>query len=226
MGWFGDLLFGKQQGPQYLGGPELGESYKKMAGIEAPDYSGYQTDIRNFMGQLGGEGLTSAVKDYMTRSMEGQNVYESDAFKKFEEATLAGTRERLGGLASQLGGSGLLRGSGSERMAGDVIGQAQQQLGQQAFTAQQAGLQRQYGMAQYIPQLQLQGTQMGAGLEQMGFAGQLQQAMSQSQIAQAINEAYGYKKKSGGLLGAAGSLLGLSTGTIGGTLLGSIFGGN
>lgn len=212
---FQDLLFGRKQMPEYMGGPELQEAYGRAAAYRPMDY-------RHLMGQVGGGGLATASRDYMTSVMGGAGVnpYESEAWKQYEGATMAQTKEQLGGLASMLGGSGMLRGSGSERLAGDVIGQAQRQMGQQAFGAQQAGLGRQMQIGMFAPQMELQQQQFRGSLQQQNIQNQMAQMGLQGQLGGAITGAYGVPERGGGLANLAGAAIGGIAGGPVGTMLG------
>lgn len=217
MGFFQDLLFGRQQQAQYMGGPELQQAYGRAAAYRPMDY-------RHLMGQVGGGTLASASRDYMTSVMGGAgiNPYESEAWKQHEAATMGQTREQLGGLASMLGGSGMLRGSGSERLAGDVIGQAQRGLAQQAFGAQQAGLGRQMQVGMFAPQMELQQQQFMGGLQQQDIQNQLAQMGLAGQLGGAISGAYGVPERGGGLMNLAAILAPIIGTAIGGPAGGAV----
>jgi hypothetical protein len=221
MGFFSDLLFGKKQKKTYQGGQELLDTYSQASQLQAPDY-------RELMGQVGGGTLTSAAKDYMTRVLggEGQNPYETEAFQKYEQATMGRVGERLGEAAQKAGAAGMLRGSGSANMASNVMTEANRGLAEQGFAAQQAGLQRQYGMAQFAPGLEMEETQQKAALMNQGYQDLMSKISLQGNLSQAINSMYDVQKRSGGLMGAIAPIAGaIFGGPIGGALAGRVFRG-
>ena len=216
-----DFLYDQQQMPQYLGSTGAQETRGSIGQYTPPSSQPLQQDIRGLMGQLGSDQLMAGAREYMGSVMGGAGVnpYESQAFQDYRGATMGQTRENLQGLSSTLGGSGLLRGSGSERLAGDVIGQGQRQLGEQSFAAQQAGLGRQAQIGMYAPQMAMQ--QYGANLQGLGAIGQLgQQDISnmfqkyglQMGADQMINQMYGVPERGGGALDIIGGLGGAAMG--------------
>jgi hypothetical protein len=218
MGFLADLFLGKKQKKVYQGGKELTDTYAQAKQLQAPDY-------RNLMGQIGGGTLASASKDYMTRVLggEGQNVYESDAFKNFQQQTMGQTQERLGQSAMAAGAGGMLRGSGAVNMASNVVTDANRMLGAQGFQAQQAGLERQYGIAQFAPQMELQQQQFQGQLMGQGYQDILSKLGLQGNLASSINQMYGVNQRSGGLMKGLGSIAGtIFGGPLGGALMGNL----
>ena len=223
MGKIGDFLFGKKQKPEYLGGKQLTDTYSDVRNIMPlnPSFQ-YTGNVENQIGNL--NKITpgqNAGLSYLTNMIQepGKNVYESNAWNNFQNTTTNRfgdiMSKQLGQLANQAASKGMLRGSSSERMvqnAGqDLFGQLQAMLGQQGFQAQQAGLNRAMGAAQFLPQMELNKDQSAinsymnlgntlAGLQQQGYQNKLSKYGLQGNVAQNINSAYGYPQKSKGLL--------------------------
>lgn len=169
MGFLSDLLFGKETGTA----PGSREAMQRAMEYEPGTVgSGYTTRM---MGQAEQMFQPGAGMGYLEGMLE-QDPFSSQAFQQTQEAMMGIMGERLTGLGSQLAGQGLLRGSGAERMAGDVVTGTMTNLGTQAL---QAGLQSE-GMrmqaAQFLPQMR-----MGMGQGMMGL-GQMQTGIRQSDI--------------------------------------------
>lgn len=228
MGFFQDLFFGAEETPKGLG--RVGEAYDFASGLQTPgqgpDFQAQMGGLQGLLGQVGGGGLASASRDYMTSVLSGGglNPYENQAFQNFAGARMGQLQDEFSGARASTYAQGLGRGSAGERMGANLMAQAERDIAGQGFQAQQAGLQRQYGISQFAPQMELQqqgmmaglyGQQAGLGQQQYSnqlanFQAQLQQGGLMGNIAQ--SGVY-QPQRGGGLLDVAA--------TVGGTLLGT-----
>ena len=219
MGVLQDFLYGKEQEASFQGFQGQKDVFNQAQQMQTPDYS-------SLIGSVGQGSLASGSREYLNSLMggAGTNPYETQAFGDFRTATLNQTRQNLGSLSSTLGGSGLLRGSGAERLAGDVVGQSMNQLGAQGFQAQQAGLQRAYGAALQAPGIELAQQGLQGGLMGQGFQNQLQMTGLQGQLAQGISQQYAVPERGGGFLDVLGGAAGVASNLFGIPGFGSMVG--
>jgi len=188
MGFLSDLLFGKEAGVA----PGAQEATQRAMDYRTGDVGvGTGADIGQARQAFGLGGAGGAGMGYL-QNMMGADPFSSQAFQDTQQAMMGVMDERLTGLGSQLAGKGLLRGSGAERVAGDVIKGTMTQLGTMGL---QAGMQSE-GMrmqaAQFLPQMQ-----MDQGRAFMGL-GQLQAGMNQSNISNRLAQ-LGLGLQAGGL---------------------------
>jgi len=215
MGFLADLLFGKEQKPEYLGSPETLAYVRQIQGttpasVYSEDVTGALRGAAGIYGKTPNaframdavnQPLANATNQYLSRMLnQNQNVMDTEGFQQYRQSMMSQLGQGLTAAAGQAGASGMLRGSGAERLTGRVTSDIMNQLGQQAFAAQQAGLQRQFGAAGLASQreLGLRGQafseymgQQGLGLQRaagMAGLGQLYAGLNQQDIANLYNQ--------------------------------------
>ena len=199
MGFFTDLLFGKKTGVD----PAVQSYMSEIMGYRPS--SVMTPDVMKWM--QGGPGMS-----YLEESLSA-DPFSSKAWEQTKGAMMNVLGENLQGLSSQLGASGMLRGSGAERYGARVTSDVMNQLGTQALGAglQSEGMRQQAAM--FLPQMNLAFGQGIAGLYQQDISNMLntyglgmQAAMGQEGMRRTGQE------RSGGLLGFATDLFGTFAG--------------
>jgi len=234
--------------PEYQGNADVYSGLQNIIN-QSPESQvsfGYAPNMERLLTQaglsaqgIGTSPLTSLANQYMqnTTSGQGLNPYEEGSpYQQYQQAAMQNFNQNvMPQVATGAASRGLLRGSAGQNATSQAMTNLGNQLQQQGYNAYQQGLQRQYGMAQFAPQQQLNeqnamlsgllNTSQGYGnLGQMLAGAQQQNIGNQLNAGQAMNSSYaipqytpsgfsqllsGIGQLGGQVIGAAGQAQGL-----------------